>query len=82
MEFNLNAEQKIRSITEARTNMFNEVFGLLVRIGIDPDEFDSTTWVAPESATGDELRVTVLLTNIARADAKIASLSLQIDLTC
>ena len=55
--------------------MFNEVFGLLVRIGIDPDEFDSTTWVQPESATGDEIRVTVLLTNIARADAKIAALS-------
>ena len=75
MEFNLNAEQKIRAITEARTNMFNEMFGLLVRIGIDPDEFDSTTWVLPESATGDEIRVTVLLTNIARADAKIAALS-------
>ena len=75
MEFNLNTEQKIRAINETKTSMLNELFGHLLRIGIDPDEFDSATWVLSESATGDEIRIDSLLTNIARADAKIASLS-------
>jgi hypothetical protein len=75
MEFNLNTEQKIRAINETKTSMLNELFGHLLRIGIDPDEFDPTTWVLLESATGDETRIDSLLTNIARADAKIASLS-------
>ena len=75
MEFNLTTTQKIASINESKRNMLHEVFGLLVRIGIDPDEFDSTAWVLPESATGDEIRITALLTNLARADAKIAELS-------
>ena len=75
MEFNLTAQQKIRAINDTRTSMLNELFGHLLRIGIDPDEFDSTTWVLSESATGDEIRIDVLLTNIARADAKIAALS-------
>jgi hypothetical protein len=55
--------------------MLNEVFGLLVGLGIDPDEFEPTTWVPAEPPTGNEARVTSLLTNIARADAKIAALS-------
>jgi hypothetical protein len=75
MEFNLTTTQKIASINETKRNMLHEVFGLLVRLGIDPDEFDSTTWVPGESPTGDEVRITALLTNIARADAKIAELS-------
>jgi hypothetical protein len=75
MEFNLTPTQKIASINESKRNMLNEVFGLLVRLGIDPDEFDSTTWVPGEPTTGDEVRITALLTNIARADAKIAELS-------
>ena len=75
MEFNLTTEQKIRSITDSKTNMLNEVFGLLVGIGIDPDEFDPTTWVPTQLETGNEIRIRSLLTNIARADAKIAALS-------
>lgn len=75
MEFNLTTEQKIRSITDSKTNMLNEVYGLLVGIGIDPDEFDPTTWVPTESETGNEIRIRSLLTNITRADAKIAELS-------
>jgi hypothetical protein len=75
MEFNLTSEEKIRAITNTKAIMLNEMFGLLVGIGIDPDEFDPTTWVLPESATGNEMRVASLLTNIARADAKIAALS-------
>ena len=75
MQFNLNTEQKIRAITDARTNMMNELFGLLVRAGIDPDEFDSTTWVLTESSTGDEIRIAALLTNITRAGTKIDELS-------
>ena len=75
MEFNLTTEQKIRSITDSKTNMLNEVYGLLVGIGIDPDEFDPTTWVPTQSETGNEIRIRSLLTNITRADAKIAELS-------
>ena len=75
MEFNLTTEQKIRSITDTKTNMLNEVYGLLVGIGIDPDEFDLETWVPAESPTGNDVRIRSLLTNITRADAKIAELS-------
>lgn len=75
MEFNLTTEQKIRSITDSKTNMLNEVYGLLVGIGIDPDGFDPTTWVPTQSETGNEIRIRSLLTNITRADAKIAELS-------
>jgi hypothetical protein len=75
MEFNLTTAQKIASINESKRNMLNEVFGLLVGLGIDPDEFDSATWVPAEPPIGNETRVTLLLTNIARADAKIAELS-------
>jgi hypothetical protein len=55
--------------------MLNEVYGLLVGLGIDPDEFDLATWVPEEPPTGNEARVRSLLTNIARAEAKIAELS-------
>lgn len=75
MEFNLTTEQKIRSLEDTKKHMLNEVFGLLVGLGIDPDEFDATTWVPAEPPTGNEARVTSLLTNITRADAKIAALS-------
>jgi hypothetical protein len=75
MEFNLTAEQKIKSLEDTKKHMLNEVFGLLVGLGIDPDEFDATTWVPAEPPTGNEARVTSLLTNITRADAKIAELS-------
>ena len=75
MEFNLTTQQKIRSITDTKTHMLNEVFGLLVGLGIDPDEFDPTTWVPAEPPTGNEARVASLLINIARAEAKITELS-------
>lgn len=75
MEFNLTTTQKIASINESKRNMLNELFGLLVGLGIDPDEFNSSTWVPAEPPVGNEVRVTVLLTNIGRADAKIAELS-------
>ena len=75
MEFNLTTEQKIRSITDTKTNMLNEVYGLLVGIGIDPDEFDLATWVPAESPTGNDVRIRSLLTNITRAETKIAELS-------
>lgn len=75
MEFNLTSTQKIASYSESKRNMLNEVFGLLVGLGIDPDEFDPETWVPAEPPMGNEVRVTALLTNIARADAKIVELS-------
>ncbi len=75
MEFNVTTAQKIRSITDTKTHMLNEVFGLLVGLGIDPDEFDPTTWVPAEPPSGNEARVTSLLTNIERAEVKIAELS-------
>jgi hypothetical protein len=75
MEFNLTTEQKIRSLEDTKKHMLHEVFGLLVGLGIDPDEFEPTTWVPAEPPTGNEARVRSLLTNIARADAKIAELS-------
>jgi hypothetical protein len=75
MEFNLTTEQKIKSLQDTKKHMLNEVFGLLVGLGIDPDEFNPTTWVPAEPPTGNEARVASLLTNIARADAKIAQLS-------
>jgi hypothetical protein len=75
MEFNLTTEQKIASINESKKHMLNEVFGILVGLGIDPDEFDPATWVPTDPPTGNEARATTLLTNIARAEAKIAELS-------
>jgi hypothetical protein len=75
MEFNLTTEQKIASINESKKHMLNEVFGILVGLGIDPDEFDPATWVPTDPPTGNEARATTLLINIARADAKIAELS-------
>jgi|688.fasta_scaffold62854_6 hypothetical protein len=75
MEFNLTAEQKLNSLRETKRHMLNEVYGLLVGLGIDPDEFDLATWVPEEPPTGNEARVRSLLTNIARAEAKIAELS-------
>ena len=55
--------------------MVNEVFGILVGLGIDPDEFDPTTWVPTEPPTGNEARAAILLEHIAFAEAKIAELS-------
>jgi len=75
MEFNLTPEQKIASINESKKHMLNEVFGILVGLGIDPDEFDAATWVPAEPPTGNEARAKSLLINIARAEAKIAELS-------
>jgi hypothetical protein len=75
MEFNLTTEQKISSINETKRHMLNEAYGLLVGMGIDPDSFNPTTWVPEEPPTGNEARVKSLLTNIARAEAKIAELS-------
>ena len=75
MQFNLTPQQKINSINEAKKNMLQEVFGILVGLGIDPDEFDPETWTPAEPFTGNETRAKTLLTNIALAEAKIAELS-------
>ncbi len=75
MEFNLTPQQKINSINETKKNMMIEVFGILVGLGIDPDNFDQTTWVPAEPPTGNEARAKSLLDNIALAEAKIAELS-------
>jgi hypothetical protein len=75
MQFNMTPEQKLRSLEEVKKNMLNEIYGILVSLGQDPDTFEVEAWTPTDPPTGNEVRVTSLLANIVLADAKIAELS-------
>lgn len=44
----LTAEDRLASLQALRGRTFSELYGLCVRVGIDPDTFDYETWTLPE----------------------------------
>ncbi len=44
----LTAEDKVASLQALRGRTFSELYGMCVRVGIDPDLMDYETWTLPE----------------------------------
>jgi hypothetical protein len=75
MEFELSTEQKIISLNSVKTQVTNEMFGIILHLGFDPDTFDSSSWEHDANPTGNEARLLSLISTLTMVDAKIAALS-------
>lgn len=74
MDLGLTSEQKIASLTSIRAGMKSEVYGLLLRCGIDPDTYD------PETDDGamfnaELTRARSMIESLELIESKIAELS-------
>lgn len=75
MEFELTAEQKISALNNVKIQVTNEMYTIILYLGLDPDTFNSSTWVHDDTPTGNEARLISLISTVAMVDAKIAALS-------
>ena len=75
MEFELTAEQKISALNNVKIQVTNEMYAIILHLGLDPDTFNSSTWEHDASPTGNEARLISLLSTVAMIDAKIVALS-------
>lgn len=71
MEFNLTADQKLASLQGASSMLNQEIYNLLLRIGVDPDEF--------EEEDIESLRTPALDGEISRLQQLLAALSVVTD---
>lgn len=77
MDFNMPDARKLSSLITVRDQVETEVFSLLVKIGIDPDEFDGVTFPSAGDGmfVGEVIRLRELLASLTKIEAKIAQLS-------
>jgi hypothetical protein len=75
VDFGLNQQEKIAALTGLRTSMKREIYSILLRVGIDPDTFDSSDLSGfPELMTGEKERVTTLIGGLALIESKLSEL--------
>jgi hypothetical protein len=76
MNFSLSTEQKRTILLSTKETAMNELYSLLVRAGIDPDEFDPETSIPEDdmSIYGERIRIQKLVESIALAESKLAEL--------
>lgn len=76
MEFPISDSKKLEILNITLETQNQELYTTLIRLGIDPDSFDSSTWVEPSPVMNhDEHKVTLLIASIQLTKEKIASLS-------
>jgi len=76
MEFTLTAEQKAEALQATCSAVKNEMYTVLLLLGIDPDQFDAETWVAPEQATnGNTMRLMELVSSFKLINGKLLAIS-------
>lgn len=75
MELGLTNEQKITSLNSQKTGIQQEIYTLLVRMNIDPDDFNPTVPLEPnDSFIGELSRVSSLLEALTLIERKLTEL--------
>jgi hypothetical protein len=76
MDFGLTNQQKIATLTDIKNNLQIELYTLLVRLGIDPEEFTEEDAIATEdSFIGEKARIRTILAAVSMIDGKLTELS-------
>lgn len=76
MNFSLSTEQKRTILLSTKETAMNELYSLLVRAGIDPDEFDLESSLPEDDMAiyGERIRIQKLVESISLAETKLAEL--------
>jgi hypothetical protein len=75
MEFELTTEQKVIALNNVKAQVINEMYSMILFLGLDPDTFDPLTWERAENGTGNEARLVALISAISLIDTKLAALA-------
>lgn len=76
MNFSLSTEQKQTILLSTKENAMNELYSLLVRAGIDPDQFDPAVGLSDSDIAiyGERVRIEKLIESISLIDSKLSEL--------
>lgn len=75
IDFGLTNEEKISMLESNIITLKRELYAALIRLNIDPDGFDATTWNTPDIVTDhDQVRVTNILNSIELCKQKLAAM--------
>lgn len=76
MDFNMPAAQKMSMLISARDSLESEIYTLLIKMGIDPEDYEPGTPLVTDTAfTGERQRVQDLVSSLDKVKEKIAALS-------
>lgn len=76
MDLGLTPAQKLSTLQGTKNGLANEIYTLLVRIGVDPDTFDSSQELPDDPiVSGEKMRLQSLLSALQLVEGKIAELS-------
>lgn len=75
MEFELTTEQKVIALNNVKAQVINEMYSMILYLGLDPDTFNPSTWEQAENGTGNEARLVALISAISLIDTKLAALA-------
>lgn len=75
MDFNLTIEQKIRALSASKDTILSEMYLLLVKMGIDPDNFQITDTIQENvKYAGEKYRLEGLIQSLQMVEGKLADL--------
>jgi hypothetical protein len=73
MDFGLTTEQKRTILLSSKTNILNDMYVLLIRIGVDPDTFDGSLDLSDDDSSirGEKMRIEKLVQSLELINAKL-----------
>lgn len=76
MDLNLSPTQKRQALESAQSTMTYEAFSLMIRLGVDPDDFQESDFEALEATAmaGELTRLRSLLASLEIVKSKLAAL--------
>lgn len=76
MNFGLSSEQKRTILLTAKDTAMTELYSLLIRAGIDPEEFDPEQGLPTDdlSIYGERIRIEKLVESVTLIDSKLTEL--------
>jgi hypothetical protein len=76
MELNLTPEQKLASLQNAQSTLSHEIYNLLLRIGVDPDEFQESDIdsLRASGVDGEILRLEQITKSLSLVKDKLSAL--------
>jgi hypothetical protein len=76
MDFGLTTEQKRTILLSSKTNILNDMYVLLIRIGVDPDTFDGSLDLPEDDSSirGERLRIEKLVQSLELINTKLEDL--------
>lgn len=75
MNFNLNLEQKIKTLNASKDAVLAEMYVVLVKMGIDPDTFEVTDEITMDPRfSGEKYRLEGLIQSYNMIESKLSAL--------